>query len=253
MEDDKSINYVMSTLDNEVVDEIDIGQEDWQHHWPKDKKYFSWKFIDHTPDMSAKQQLIMAQTAYNSFEQICDLKLDYRPELNIVDSTVEWLESLDPFGGKSNVLAHAFLYYPGSTHNGIIEFNDSELSRHMFTPLGWPLEAYLVDSRYKKGEIDSFTGELKMLSTQPVLQILMHELGHTLLGRHDIINRDSLMYPYVHPGYKNGILQPEVFYWDNITSIPRAQKLFGKPSKWSWNRLNRWRHRRTIRSIYERK
>ena len=34
------INYVMSRADGTILDEIEIGQEDWPHSYPKDKKFF---------------------------------------------------------------------------------------------------------------------------------------------------------------------------------------------------------------------
>lgn len=252
-EQDNSFNYVVSRLDGTVVPDIDIGQVDNNIPWPKEKKKFTWKFLDHTPDMHASQQVKMAQVAYNSIEKICGLTIDHEPFDTKTDCTVEWLEDIAAFGGKKGVLAHAWFYHPHSSKNGVVEFNDSLESSHNFSPLGWPLEAYLIDPvHFKPGDKNS-RGELRTLSTQPTLSILMHEIGHTFIGAHDKAHTESMMYPYVKSGYLGDKIQKNTFWWDDVTSIPRFQKAYGKPSRWSINRLNRWRNYRTVRSIYERK
>lgn len=248
----KSINYVLSRLDGTIIDEIDIGQEDWPHHWPKDKKFFDWRFLDHTPDMRGKEQRVTFQEAFNSIQKLTSIDIDYQPNENIkTDFTIEWLEDIETFGGKLGVLAHAYLFFPNSRKNGVIEFNDSPQSKWYFTPLGWPVEAYLVDPvNFYQGQKD-IRGGLIMRASQPALQIGMHEIGHSLFGRHDTIHKESMMYPYVKKGYIGNKIQKENFYWDNITSIPRMQKLFGKSNILA-RHLARWRQRRTLDKLYKR-
>lgn len=247
-----AIHYVLSRLDGTVVDELDIGQEDWPHKWPKSKKRFTWKFIDHTPDMRFKVQKAAFQNAFNSVEKLTKLDIDFEKNSNIkTDITVEWLEDLEEFDNKVSVLAHAYLYHPNSKKNGVMEFNDSPESNWYFTPLGWPVEAYLVDNKnYKKGQKDK-NGNLVMLSSQPTVEISMHELGHILLGRHDVLHPESMMYPYVKPGYIGDKLNKEAFYWDNTTSIPRMTRHFGSSNIFS-HHLARWRGRRIRESTYRR-
>jgi len=250
----KTINYVLNTLDGEIVDEIDIGQDIWKFNWPPDKKYFDWKFIDHTPDMTGKAQLTTFQEAFNSFQKLTKIKLDFQKLTGIkTDLTIEWREDIETFGNKLGVLAHAYLYYPNSKFNGVIEFNDSPESNWYFTSLGWPVEAHFVDPiNFHPGQTDRL-GNLIMRASQPTLQIAMHEIFHSLIGRHDLANpNESLMGPYAKPGYVNGILQKQNFYWDTISSIPRMQDRFG--SSGILNRhLSRWRQRRVLRSLYNRK
>lgn len=250
---DKTFDYVLSHLDGTIVDEIDIGQEDWPYNWPEGKKLFSWKFVDHTPDMRAKEQIRAAQTAYNSVEKVCGAVIDYHPEMQKTDLTIEWVENIDVFGGTLGVLAHAYLYFPNSSFNGVIEFNDSEASKWYFTPLGWPVAAYKVDPvNFFPGQRDS-NGDLIMRGSQPMVEITMHEVGHSLVGRHDTIHPESMMFPFVKPGYVNGKLREQSFWWDDITSIPRLQEQFGLPARgFRMHWLNRWRYRRTLRHIYER-
>jgi len=91
-----SINYVLSRADNTILDEIDIGQEDWPFHYPKNKKFFNWKFIDHTPDMRFKVQRTAFQEAFNSIQKITKLDIDFENDsTKKTDLTVEWLEDIE--------------------------------------------------------------------------------------------------------------------------------------------------------------
>jgi len=251
--EDNSINYALTRLDGTIVEEIDIGQEPWPHSWPQDKKDFTWKFIDHTPDMKYKVQRVAFQNAFNSVEKLTELTMTFVKGADIkTDITVEWKEDIETFDNKRGVLAHAYLYFPNSKKNGVMEFNDSPDSRWYFTPLGWPVEASLVDPvNYTKGQKDPRTGELLMLKSQPTVEIAMHELGHILFGRHDLINKESMMYPYVKPGYVNGELNKGAFYWDDITSIPRMVEKFGSSNIVS-HHIARWRGRRVNERTYRR-
>lgn len=249
-----SINYVMSRADGTLLtpqEEINIGQEDWTQRYPKEKKFFSWKFLDHTPDMRAKVQLRAMQEAYNSVQKVTGLTLDYEKDVNKkTDLTTEWLENIDDFSGLS-VLAHAWLYAKSSPKNGVMEFNDSPESKWYFTPLGWPVPAYLVDPiNYFKGQKDKF-GNLVMLASQPVVKIAIHELIHNLGFRHDLINKASMMYPTVSRSYIGGKIIKPTFYLDSITTIPRLTESYGS-SGIIERTLDRWRGRRTRESTYTR-
>lgn len=250
-----SINYVLSRADGTILDaqdEIDIGQEDWKYHYPKDKKFFSWKFIDHTPDMKAKVQLRAMQEAYNAVQKVTALTLDYEKDVNKkTDSTVEWLEDIASFNDKLSVLAHAWLMFPNSNKNGVMEFNDSLESKWYFTALGGPVQAYLVDPiNFIKGQTDNL-GRLIMRTSQSVVKIGIHELCHILGLRHDLINKASMMYPSVSRSYIGNDIIKEGFYIDNITTIPRLTKYYGS-SNIIPQHLSRWRGRRTRESTYTR-
>ena len=247
-----SINYVLSRLDGTIPDEIDIGQEDWPHRYPKGKKFFNWKFLDHTPDMRMKVQLRAFQEAFNSVEHVTSLKIDFEKDsTKDTDITIEWLEDISSFNDKLSVLAHAYLVYPNSSKNGIIEFNDSPESKWYFTPLGWPVEAYLVDGvNFIPGQKDA-AGNLVMRASQSTVKITMHEFGHILGLRHDVINRASMMYPSVSRSYRAGKIIKESFQWDTITSTARLAESYGSPS--ILNRIrDRFSKRRTRESTYRR-
>jgi len=249
-----SINYVMSRADGTILDlqeEIDIGQPDWTQRYPKEKKFFNWKFLDHTPDMTAKVQLRAMQEAFNTVQKVTALTLDYEKDVNKkTDMTTEWLENINDFSGLS-VLAHAWLYAKNSPKNGVMEFNDSPESKWYFTALGWPIEAYLVDPiHFTPGQKDSL-GRLIMRASQPTVKITIHELCHILGLRHDLINKASMMYPTVSRSYIGGKIIKPTFYLDKITTIPRLTESYGS-SNIIPQHLYRWRGRRTRKSTYTR-
>jgi len=246
-----SINYILSRADGTIPEEVEIGQEDWKYRYPKNKKFFNWKFLDHTYDMRNIVQLRAAQEAFNSVQKLTKLKIDYEKDSTVpTDFTIEWLEDIEVFSGMS-VLAHAWLFFPNSTKNGVIEFNDSLESKWYFTALGWPVPAYLVDPfHFNPGQKDS-NGNLIMLDSQSSVKITMHEFGHVLGLKHDVINRYSMMYPSVSRSYINGKIQKKTFYWDDITSVPRLTESYGSSNIFQrW--LERWRGRRTRESTYRR-
>lgn len=247
-----SINYVLSRADNTLVDEIEIGQEEWPHSYPKEKKFFNWKFLDHTSDMRAKVQLRAMQEAFNAVEKVTSLKLDYEKDVNKkTDMTVEWLEDIEAFNNKLSVLAHAWLFYPNSNKNGVMEFNDSKESKWYFTPLGWPVPAYLIDPvNFFKGQTNS-DGSLVIRASQPTVKITIHELCHNLGLRHDTVNRASTMYPSVSRSYLRGEIIKESFNIDKISTAPRLHDRYGN-SGIIERLLNRWQGRRTRESTYTR-
>ena len=246
------INYVMSRADGTILDEIDIGQEEWPHIYPKDKKFFNWRFIDNTKDMRAKVQRIAMQEAFNSVQKITALRIDYEKDINKkTDITIEWLEDIKAFGNKLSVLAQAWLVFPNSSKNGVIEFNDSPESKWYFTPLGWSVPAYLVDNKnFFKGQTDS-RGNLITRASQSSVKICMHEFGHTVGLRHDLINKISVMYPSISRSYNGDKIIKESFYWDKVSSIPRLTERYGSSNIFE-RILDRWRGRRTRESTYER-
>ncbi len=248
-----SINYILSRADNTLVKEVDIGGEEWPYSYPKDKKFFNWKFLDPTPDMKAKVHLRAMQEAFNAVQQVTSLTLDYEmDDSKKTDITIEWLEDIEAFDRKLSVLAHAWLVFPNSPKNRVMEFNDSVQSKWYFTPLGWNVPAYLVDpTNYFKRQKDPRTGKLLMLASQPTTKITIHELCHILGLRHDTVNRASMMYHSVSRSYIGGKIIKKSFHLDKVSTISRLTGRYGTSGIID-RMLGRWQGRRTRESTYRR-
>lgn len=197
--------------------EVDIGQDEWPYKYPKGST-LTWKLLSLTDDIGkANIQQYTFSSAFRSMGLLCKLKFRFERDFHKdTDITIEFTSDLSVFDNRPGVLAQAYLYAPNSSKNGIVQFNDN----HFFTPDGRNLPAYLIDPvHYKKGQKNA-NGTLKMLGTMPMQSIAMHELRHTLGGRHDLNSEDSLQYPYVKQGYKpdiNGIwkINPQAFVWSD--------------------------------------
>jgi len=245
--------YVLERMDGTPLDIIDTGQEAWKWKMPK-KPFWDWKFLSHTPDIiSKKMQRVVGQEAFNSLEKLIPQKIKYQ-KLNSIqtDFTIAFLDDIHTFDNKLTVLAHAYLYQKNSDKNGVIEFNDSPESKFYFTPLGQPVPAYLVDPiNFKKGQTHS-NGNLVMRASQPLLEILMHELRHATGERHYLLDEPSLMAPTVKRGWdsRTNKVIPTSFQWSNM-DIKLLEEDFGTTNI-LMRHLNRWRSRRISKKMYDR-
>lgn len=220
---------------NEIVD---IGQTPWGHKYPTSKKNFIWKLENYTPDVAIEYwQRRCFSAMFRTISFIIPRKYkSVRQNTDKADFNISFKDDIEVFDGKLSVLAHAYLYHPNGSKNGIMEFNDSPESKHYFTPFGDALEAYIIDPiNYDPGEKWS-NGNLKTLRTQPLLEIGMHELKHNHGYRHNLNEESSLMYPYVKKGWKQvrderGILRdvvdPAAFTWTE-SDIKRWEEGYGR-------------------------
>ena len=245
--------YRYSFSDGEPVPEkqnIDIGQKEWPYSYPG--KVWPWKFLDNTPDMRGTVQRRALQVAFNSVEKLTNLKVVYEKDVNKkTQGTVEWKEDIETFDGRLSVIAHAYLWQTNSSKNGVMEFNDSPESKYYFTPLGHPVEAYLVDSEhYKPGERWP-DGRFKLLASISATHVGMHEFGHILGLPHDLLHQESIMAPYAKRGHFGlNRVNKNAFEWQ-ANDVARLESRYGKsgiPTRW----LRRWQARRVMRQIYER-
>jgi len=225
--------------DNE---QIDIGQNAWPYHWPLEKKRLRWSLVNFTEDIQKEywQQRVWA-TIFRTFGWLTPRKYRYTEDLDSADFRIAHVMDPNVFSSR-NVLAHAYLYSPRGSKNGVIEFNDSIF---FYTPLGRPTSAYEVDPvNYPDPNTPV------MLKTFPLVLIGMHEVYHGHGFRHDLRNSNSLMTPYVKPGYANGQVIAKNFVWHE-RDIHRLQEVEGRrafPIRW----LNYFRLRRVRESEYYR-
>lgn len=226
---------------------VDIGQNPWGHKYPSSKTNFLWKMENYTPDIQSQYwQRRCFAVAYRTVGFIIPRRYrSVRQNTDKSDFLNRFVTDIQVFGGKLSVLAHAYLFHPNNPpgYNGLIEFNDSPESKHMFTPFGDLLEAYLVDDvNYHKGE-KNLNGTLKMLGTQPLLEITMHEFKHVKGYRHNLNEQSSLMYPYVKKGYlPDGTINKGAFTWTE-SDMKRWEEGYGRRS-FPWLRHMRARRLR---------
>ena len=192
---DKDHEFLLENFDGSVVakeqedDDIDIGQNPWQYKYPRRSK-LSWKFINTTADFARYDYLQRAFTiAFRAIALRCKLKFRWeRDNTKETDITIEFTHDLSVFDNRQSVLAQAYLYYPNSRFNGIQQWNDN----HYFTAFGDPVNAHLVDP-----ENYPDPNTTVKLASYPLIHIAMHETMHTLGFRHDLNERDAVMFPYV--------------------------------------------------------
>ncbi len=228
------------------VEEVDIGQDKWPYKWPEHQREFTWKLLNHTPDIANElMQVRSFQAAFNSIQKLTTIDIDYLQYVNDqdfqTDFTIEFFQDLDAFGNREGIIAQAYLYHPNSNLNGVIQFNDLT---HIFTPLGWPVKARDVDP-------DNYpSDDLTMFHTQSLVHVGMHEIMHAFGYRHDLSNRDSVMYPYAKPGYLKGKINKDAFMWHE-RDVHRLRDAYGNSHIPAWI-LTRWQKYRMTRSRFER-
>lgn len=234
-----------SPVSNNELPEVDIGRDRWPYKIPAQYNPLTWKFINTSPDILAYHQRVAINVAFRTIGFLIPRRYRYiHDQTQNTFFTQRFTHDLSVFNDRTTVLAHAYLYRPGSSMNGIIEWNDN----YFFTPYGDPLPAYLVDpANYTEGEKWT-NGDLKTLATQPFLEINMHEIKHAHGYWHDENSPESLMYPRVKPGYirvtRNGVpehmINSGAFLW-TADDIQRWHNGYGA-RRFQW--LNRFRMRR---------
>jgi hypothetical protein len=230
--------------------EIDIGQEAWQQKIPQSPLPYKWKLENYTPDiLDIYWQRRCFATMFRSIGWVIPLKYaSVRSNSEDAFFNIRFTDDLDVFGGREGVLAHAYLYHKSNPakFNGLMEWNDN----HFFTPFGDTLPAYLIDpDHFTQGETWS-NGNVKTLATQPLLEIGMHELKHNHGYRHNLLEKTSLLYPFVKRGVQtiiNGLeienkIIPSSFQWTS-SDLKRWEDGYGRRQLGlGW--LNRFRARR---------
>ncbi len=160
------------------------GKKEWPHSWPHGK--LTYRLNNYTKDIEKQKHQTKAVTVAFRAWQLRMGKLKFRRERD-PDATVDIDISFQPqakFASKG-VLAHAV--YPGQgKESGDIEINDE-----------WN---WVTSSKYQ------------LLSTPPLVPILIHEIGHSLGLTHDNLNMESIMYPSFNLGKtKNTLHENDVF------------------------------------------
>ena len=238
--------------------EIDIGQDPWAHKIPLSLSPLIWKLENYTPDIpSMYWQRRAFVTMFRSIGLVIPMKYESaRSNSQLAFFNIRFTDDLDVFDGREGVLAHAYLYHPSNLalYNGLMEWNDN----HMFTPFGETLPAWLVDPVNFTEDEKWASGDLKVLATQPLLEIGMHELKHNHGYRHNLLTKSSLMYPFVKKGVNSSVsgdvitntIIKESFQWTE-GDLQRWEDGYGR-RQLGLGRLNHMRARRVrVRKVSE--
>ena len=168
------------------------GIDEWPHNWPDGE--ITYRLNNNSMDFDVDYQKRAVTMALRAW-QLRINKLRFRRERN-PDVNVDFNVSFQPHDkfNSEHVLAHA--WYPGQGDiSGDCEINDED----------WDWVSNVHESTMGK---------------PPLVQVLIHEFGHSLGLRHDTIDRTSIMYPSVDLGKPT--------YKLSQRDIQRIQERYGK-------------------------
>ena len=176
-------------LENNKLEFVDSTDEqyEWPYSW--DKKELTFAVIQGTSDAGVFSKLRKAVgLSFSTWGAEIDLKFRRVSKNNSPDITIKFVNNSsqdDYLAEKPSVLAYA--YYPKTGKQGTVVFND--YNYHWSTD-GKPVPAYKLDpTNYSKGDGVKF-------KTYNIMNVLTHELGHTLgLSHSTIQNGRDMMDP----------------------------------------------------------
>ncbi len=166
--------FVFETIEGEEVD-LD-GVKNWPNKWPLHQRY-TYKALNYSDDPKlqphSKQDraLVVAFRQYQLYLRYIKFRRERDPAAS-ANFRFEWSHDLAVFGGNANVLGQAYLPSSdplNSFYSGLIQINDN-----------WPWGIY-----GKEGA--AF-----------FLQLLIHELFHSIGYHHDTLHLDSVVYPFAN-------------------------------------------------------
>jgi len=168
------VKFVFQTEDGEDVD-MD-GVKRWPNKWPIHQTY-TYKATNYSDDPKllphSKQDkaLVVVFRQYQLFLRYIKFKRERDPN-TVSNFRFEWTHNLGVFGNNERVLGQAYLPSrdpTNSNYSGLIQINDNWL---------WGI--------YGKDGVAFF------------LQLLIHELFHSLGYHHDTLNADSVVFPFAN-------------------------------------------------------
>ncbi len=183
---------------------VDIGRDRWKWKYGMDGEQidkFTWSLKNTTNDLNSRKWLERCfAVTFRTIGLLIDKKYHHDRISSYTHFRDEFTSDLSVFNDRPSVLAQEYLFMPNMSKEfrGLGQWNDN----HFFTPFGDALPAHMVDPvNYTEGE-KNLNGDLKMLATQPMLEINMHEKCHGHGYYHDENSPESIMYPFVKKGWK---------------------------------------------------
>ncbi len=218
---------ICELFDNGKFDEI--VQDEWPSVWSENTLYYN--ILDRCRTMNfydLRRALNTAMTTWDfevavhfkpswAYNEPADLKIFFKSS-----------EEDELFNRKPSVLAYA--YFPGQGNlDGIIVFNDDYI---------WTLNGKSIKAKdaYDKGWIDKFVDPDNQIRTYNLIQVLMHELGHSLGLKHDVSgnNDGSDVMDAFYDGTRHDLSERDIYR----IRLKYPIRIF---SRWLWyGRLKRW-------------
>jgi len=199
------------------------SQSEWSRKWEQD--IVTYSFIRDSEDIPGRAEERKAlNLAMTTWDLEIPLKLKWVRRNQNPDITIEFKTKVEEPHFRDHPATLAYAYFPGQGEiSGIIIFNEE---------YRWSL-----DGRNMRHE--NRDGSIVMVKTYNLIQVLVHEIGHSIGLRHSESSTKDVMNPYYNGGTMT--LSPEDIY--------RIRKIYGT-RLWNWRfytRVKNWLYHRKRR------
>lgn len=204
---------------------IETDQEEWPHAWELDELVYNVVGVCRTlENKTVRKALNLAMTTWDievdvTFTPKWHRKNLYKPSHINID--FQDAEESEYFRNKPSVLA--FAYFPGQAGvSGKVVFNNE----YIWTMNGKPITGKEAKA---KGWVNEGTADTTSIRTFSIINVLIHELGHSLGLKHDV------------SGNKDGVDVMDAFYDSNRMNLSERD-IFRILLKYDRRIFSRWSH-----------